>query len=49
MLTKRLWNTGDRLKISPYTKHKLENISLNKVIVVLGVTTPFQKIFNINS
>ncbi|WP_431084690.1 hypothetical protein [Bacillus pacificus] len=40
-MAKRLWNTGNRVKNSPYTKHKQENISLNKVIVALGVTSPF--------
>ncbi|PTN42088.1 MerR family transcriptional regulator, partial [Bacillus thuringiensis] len=35
-----LLNTGDSVKIPPYTKHKWENTSLNKVTVIFGVTPP---------
>ncbi|MDF9450219.1 helix-turn-helix domain-containing protein [Bacillus toyonensis] len=32
--------TGDSVKIPPYAKHKWENNSSNKVIVIFGVTPP---------
>ncbi|MED2215799.1 helix-turn-helix domain-containing protein [Bacillus thuringiensis] len=35
-----LLNTGDSVKIPSYAKHKWENNSSNKVIVIFGVTSP---------